>query len=170
MSKIVNAPKIKNAFVVKIRELLEHRAFWLYLLVDEAEKRGLDPKDFASAAITRCGISQGNDLVKKGGTKSLKGLRKTLFTRAARWVFEMDLVENTDDTLYLDFHYCPLVKAWQKAGCTDEEIARLCDIAMCGDHGIGKCFDARLELPKAIAKGDDVCALRYIKDSKQGEK
>lgn len=75
-----------------------------------------------------------------------------------------------DDTLYLDFHYCPLVKAWQKAGCTDEEITRLCDIAMCGDHGIGKCFDARLELPKAIAKGDDICALRYIKDSKQGEK
>ena len=33
-----------------------------------------------------------------------------------------------DGTLYLDFHYCPLVKAWQKAGCTDEEIARLCDI------------------------------------------
>ena len=24
-------------------------------------------------------------------------------------------------------------------------------------------FDARLELPKSIAKGDDVCALRYIK-------
>ena len=37
MSKIVNEPKIKNKFVVKIRELLEHRAFWLYLLVDEAE-------------------------------------------------------------------------------------------------------------------------------------
>ena len=34
---------------------------------------------------------------------------------------------------------------------------------MCGDHGIGSCFDAKLELPKAIAKGDDVCALRYIK-------
>lgn len=39
MSKIVNEPKIKNKFVVKIRELLEHRAFWLYLLVDEAESR-----------------------------------------------------------------------------------------------------------------------------------
>lgn len=167
MSKIVNEAKIKNPFIAKIRELLEHRAFWLYLLVDEAEKRGLDPTDFASAAITRCGISQGNDLVKKGGTKSLKGLKKTLFTKAARWVFEMDVVESTDDTLYLDFHYCPLVKAWQKAGCTDEEIARLCDIAMCGDHGIGKCFDARLELPKAIAKGDEICALRYIKSGSQ---
>lgn len=81
----------------------------------------------------------------------------------------MDVVESTDDTLYLDFHYCPLVKAWQKARFTDEEIARLCDIAMCGDHGIGKCFDAKLELPKAIAKGDDVCALRYIKAMKRGK-
>ena len=80
MSKIVNEAKIKNKLIVKIRELLEHRAFWLYLLVDEAEKRGLDPEDFASAAITRCGISQGTDLQKQSGTKSLKGLRKTLFT------------------------------------------------------------------------------------------
>lgn len=95
MSKIVNEARIKNKLIVRIRELLEHRAFWLYLLVDEAEKRGLDPEEFASAAITRCGISQGTDLQKKSGTKSLKGLRKTLFTRAARWVFEMDLVENT---------------------------------------------------------------------------
>lgn len=41
MSKIINEAKIKNPLVVKIRELLEHRAFWLYLLNDEAEKRGL---------------------------------------------------------------------------------------------------------------------------------
>ena len=70
---------------------------------------------------------------------------------------------NEMDVLYLDFHYCPLVKAWQKAGCSDEEIAQLCDIAMCGDHGIGARFDSVLELPKCIAKGDDVCALRYKK-------
>lgn len=104
MPKIINEAKIKNPLVVKIRELLEHRAFWPYLLTDEAEKRGLDPNDFVSAAISRCGISQGTDLVKKGGTKSLKGLKKTLFTKVARWVFEMDVVESTDNTLYLDFH------------------------------------------------------------------
>ena len=79
-----NEAKIKNKLIVKIREHLEQRAFWLCLLVDEAEKRGLDPNDFAPAAITRCGISQGTDLQKKSGTKSLKGLKKTLFTRAAR--------------------------------------------------------------------------------------
>ena len=75
----------------------------------------------------------------------------------------MDVLESTDDKLSIDFHYCPLVKAWQKAGCTDEEIAMLCDIAMCGDHGIGECYSSVLDLPKCIAKGDDVCSLRYHK-------
>ena len=56
-----------------------------------------------------------------------------------------------------------LVKAWQKAGCGDEEIARLCDIAMCGDHGIGERYNADLILESCIAKGDDICALRYKK-------
>ena len=92
-------------------------------------------------------------------TGSAKGMRD----HCIRLLHEMDVLENTDETLYLDFHYCPLVKAWQKAGCSDEEIAQLCDIAMCGDHGIGARFDSVLELPKCIAKGDDVCALRYKK-------
>ena len=49
------------------------------------------------------------------------------------------------------------------AGCSDEEIAMLCDIAMCGDHGIGECYGSVLDLPKCIAKGDDMCCLRYHK-------
>ena len=163
MSKVINEPKYKNALLQAVRAQLEHRAFWLYLLCDEAKKRGLDPKDFGSAAVKRCGLSQGAELVEKGKTDSLVGLRKTLFTFAAQLVFEMDIVESTDDKLSIDFHYCPLVKAWQKAGCTDEEIAELCDIAMCGDHGIGERYGSVLELPKCIAKGDDMCCLRYRK-------
>jgi hypothetical protein len=27
-------------------------------------------------------------------------------------------------------------------------------------HGIGRCFDARLDMPKAIAKGDDILVSR----------
>ena len=130
------------------------------------KKRGLDPRDFGSAAVKRCGLSQGSDLVKKGKTDSLKGLRKTLFTKPAQLVFEMKILESTDDKLSIDFHYCPLVKAWQKAGCTDDEIAMLCDIAMCGDHGIGECYGSVLDLPKCIAKGDDMCSLRYHKKEK----
>lgn len=161
MSIVRNEARIKNKLIVAVREQLEHRATWLYLLCDEGGKRGLDWKEFGSAAVRRCGLAQGEGLVKKGGTKSLLGLRKTLFSKAAQWVFEMEIKESTDDTLNIDFHYCPLVKAWQKAGCTDEQIATLCDIAMCGDHGIGECYESTLELPKCIAKGDDICALRY---------
>ena len=162
MSKVKNDAKIKNPIIVAVREQLEHRAFWLYLLCDEAGKRGLDWKDFGSAAIRRCGLTHGENLVKKGKTDSLIGLRKTLFTKPAQMVFEMKIRESTDDKLSIDFHYCPLVKAWQKAGCTDE-IATLCEIAMCGDHGIGEQYGAVLDLPKCIAKGDDICALRYHK-------
>ena len=163
MSKVKNEAKSKNPLIVAVREQLEHRAYWLYLLCDEAGKRGLDWSDFGSAAIKRCGLTHGENLVKKGKTDSLVGLRKTLFTKPAQMVFEMKILESTDDKLSIDFHYCPLVKAWQKAGCTDEEIATLCDIAMCGDHGIGEQYGAVLDLPKCIAKGDDICSLRYHK-------
>lgn len=164
MNSIINEPKYKNKLLQAIREQLEHRALWLYLLCDEAKKQGLDPKEFASDAIKRCGLYQGNLLVKKGNTNSLKGLKKTLFTKPAQFVFEMDVLKSNDDELFIDFHYCPLVKAWQKIGCNDQEIAMLCDIAMCGDHGIGTCYDSVLDLPKCIAKGDAICSLRYHKN------
>ncbi len=163
MSIVKNEPKRKNKLLQAIRAQLEHRAFWLYLLTDEAKKKGLDPMEYAPAAISRCGASQGSELVSKGRTSDLTGLKKTLFTLPARLVFEMDIVESTADKLYIDFHYCPLVKAWQNAGCSDDEIAQLCDIAMCGDHAIGKQYGSTLELPKCIAKGDEICALRYNK-------
>ena len=72
---VVNEPKIKNPLIVAIREQLEHRALWMYLLCDEAKKKGLKPEEYAPAAIKRCGLYQGANLVEKGGMgQSLKGL------------------------------------------------------------------------------------------------
>ena len=36
MSKVINEAKVKNPLIVGIREQLEHRALWMYLLQDEA--------------------------------------------------------------------------------------------------------------------------------------
>ena len=150
---IKNEPKIKNPLIVAIREQLEHRALWMYLLCDE---------------VKRCGLYQGANLRKKaGGGDSLKGLKKTLFSKFAQWVFEMDIKRCTDDHLDIDFHYCPLVKAWQKQGCSDEEIKVLCDHAMCGDRGIAESFGCELDLPATIANGDDVCKIRFVRREKQ---
>lgn len=63
MSAIVNEPKNRFPLFVKVREQLEHRALWLSLLVEEAEKRGLDADDFAAEAVKRCGLSQGAGIV-----------------------------------------------------------------------------------------------------------
>lgn len=164
MSKIVNEPRIKNPLIKAIREQLEHRALWMYLLCDEANKKGLESTSYAPEAIKRCGLYQGGLLREKaGGGSSLKGLKKTLFSVFARWVFEMDIKQCNDDHLDIDFHYCPLVKAWQKQGCTDEEIQVLCDQAMCGDRGIAESFGCKLELPQTIAKGDKCCQIRFVR-------
>jgi hypothetical protein len=161
MSKIKNIPKRKNKLIKAIRGLLEHRAAWLYLLLDEAQKRGINTEEFAKAAIRRCGCLQGDELTAAAGTKSLQGLKKTLFTLPAQMVFEMKILASTDDRLDIDFHYCPLVAAWQAHGVTDEEIAKLCDIAMQGDRGIAKSFGCELELGETIAKGYDKCEIRF---------
>ena len=58
---IKNEPKIKNPLIVAIREQLEHRALWMYLLCDEAKNKGLDSKDYAPDAIRRCGLYQGKN-------------------------------------------------------------------------------------------------------------
>ncbi|MDR3264365.1 MAG: L-2-amino-thiazoline-4-carboxylic acid hydrolase [Clostridiales bacterium] len=169
MSEIKNEAHIKNPLVRAVREQFEHRALWLYFLCDEAKRKGLDPDSFAPAAISRCGRFNGANLVKQAQTTSLKGLRRKLFSTPARWMFEIKVRNSTDDRLELDFHYCPLVKAWQKQGCSAEEIGRLCDFAMCGDGGIAEQFGCTLELPQTIAHGDDICAVRFVR-KKEREK
>jgi len=163
MSAITNEARIKNPLIKAIREQLEHRALWMYLLCDEVRKKGLMPEEYAPQAIRRCGLYQGKNLVEKGGTTSLLGLKKTLFSKPAQWVFEMKIKKSTPDALHRDFHYCPLVKAWQKQGCSDEEIEAMCDFAMCGDAGIAESFGGELSLDKTIARGDSLCEIRFDK-------
>jgi hypothetical protein len=160
-SKVVNTPKVKNALIRKVRELFEHRALWMYLLCDEARKQGLPPEKFAPGAIFRCGQYQGGLIVERCGSRSLKSLKKRLFNLPGRLVFEMKVRRLTDDNFDVDFHYCPLVGAWQKQGCSVEEMDKLCNYAMCGDRGIAESFGCELDLRKTIARGDGVCEIRF---------
>ena len=49
---------------------------------------------------------------------------------------------------------------------SDEEIAILCDQAMCGDRGIAESFGCELDLPKTIANGDNCCEIRFVRRNK----
>ena len=43
-----------------------------------------------------------------------------LYNSKGQKVFEMELVENTDDKGILKFHTCPLNEAWKEHGLTKE--------------------------------------------------
>ena len=113
MTRIKNRPKHTNKLLNAVRGLLEHRATWLYLLLDEAEKRGVETEEFARSAIMRCGCFQGKHLADAAGTKA-SGAQENPFTLPARMVFEMKILACDDDRLDIDFHYCPLVAAWRE--------------------------------------------------------
>ena len=157
---IVNESKETDYFVNLSRSHFEHRALWLLLLCREAEKKGLAWEDFALDAIAENGKIDGKALIEKGGP-TMRGLHTTLFTTDTQKIFDMDVKTVTDNELSINFHYCPLVKAWQDQGCTDKEIGRLCDIAMRGDHLIAQSYGGELELPQSIAKGDSKCELHF---------
>jgi hypothetical protein len=167
MSTIRNEARLQGPIITKIRNMFEHRAEWLYLLLDEARKRGLAWNDFAPDAVFRCGRFHGEEMA-RGVTRDegLRALRRKTFSGVGTRVFEMKVKKSTVDELSVEFHYCPLVNAWKKQGATDEEIGSLCDIAMRGDAAIAEAFGARLELGEVIAKGGSTCQLRFIKDVK----
>ena len=161
----------KNGFLVRnLRNFFEHRALWLYFLFDEARKKGTKPETYIPAAIRRCGIYHGmraltgKDIkAEAAGTEggSCRLMQKKLFPSIGKAVFEMEFLALSDDAFDVDFHYCPLVTAWKKQGCTDEEMDKLCDWAMEGDRGIAEAFGCNLELKTTIAKGDGICELRF---------
>ena len=163
MSKISNIPKRNNFLLKSIRGIIEHRATWLYLLLKEGENNGVKWENIGYPAIRACGNMHGKDIVNLSGTHSLKGLKKKLFTIPAQIVFEMKILESTNNKLSIDFGYCPLVAAWQKIGCNDEDIARLCNIAMEGDRGIAESFGGTMKLGETIAKGNKKCQIRFSK-------
>ncbi|WP_297522179.1 hypothetical protein [uncultured Clostridium sp.] len=97
MSKIVNVSKRNNPIIKAVRGTLEHRAVWLYLLLKEAEKKGIQWEDIGYEATKNCGHIQGKELSDLARTQSFLGLKKKLFTLPARMVFEMKIIKATDD-------------------------------------------------------------------------
>ena len=167
MGNLSNNPSIVNdEKTTLVRNAIEHRATWFYLLLKEVEKRGLDLEEVGRAAIYECGCFHGIEKMMKNckDPADLREFLKVFADETGQKVFEMEVLENDEDKLYIDFHYCPLVSAWKKLGATDEEIPLLCDIAMDGDRGICSKFEGyEFNLGKVIAKGEGICEIRIDK-------
>ena len=165
MKKTYSQAEHDQQVVSEVRKAIEHRATWMYLLLKEARDRGLDWYDFARPAIRATGCLGGKKRREKmENPQSMKEFTTVFAGGISRKVFEMEVLAADEESYYLDFHYCPLVSAWEKLGASPEEIEQLCDIAMEGDRGTADEFPAfEFSLGKTIAQGHAVCEIRFDK-------
>ena len=80
--------------------------------------------------------------------------------------FEVEFKTKNEDCLTMEFHHCPLLKAWQDLHFDDATCEKLCDIAMDGDRNIAKAMGFDFHLGKTIAQGHPTCEIMFSKQKK----
>ena len=135
-----NKPTISNYGVDGMRDISARRASTIANMIDEAKKQGLDDS-FARKAIGKYGEDNAREMRKTMKNPDDFCEFASLFgTDHNKDIYEMEVVEKTEEKLEIHFHYCPYVTEWVKQGRTPEEIANLCEVTMEGDHEFAKAF------------------------------
>jgi hypothetical protein len=146
------------------RAQIEHRATWMGLIYDEMVKEGIDAERIIRKAIKRCGNIHGENIKKKcADPRNCADFKGAFLNDLVINTFIMQPHDVDKDNLYIDFHYCALVTAWQKLGFDDKTCELLCDMAMDGDRGIAEALGLKLSLDETIAKGCAECKLHFHK-------
>ena len=96
----------------QMRGAYEHRALWLHYLAEKAVEDGENGP--LHQAIRKCGLYHAD--VRFAPFTSMDDFDEVFQSEPAKSVFEMETIEKDEDTLSIDFHYCPLVEAWKKLG------------------------------------------------------
>lgn len=163
MSKITNFAAVKDNEICNVRRsAFELRARWASGFYEEAKAEGLDLEPIMRKAIFKIGVENGEkDRVKFDKELTAHEYGDYFLKRGVPETFEKTLVKDSKDEYIVDFHYCPLVAAWQKSGLDDETIAKMCDIAMDGDRGTAEALGLGFDIESTIAKGAQVCRLCY---------
>ncbi|MDR1030755.1 MAG: L-2-amino-thiazoline-4-carboxylic acid hydrolase [Treponema sp.] len=155
------APATDELGLVNQRQI-EHRATWMALIYTEMSQAGINPEPIIRRAIRRCGRIQGEGFKQRCGDASdCREFSRVFLPDISVKTFAMHPINAEQDSLAVDFHYCPLVTAWQKLGLSDATCALLCDMAMDGDRGIAEVMGLTLDLHETIAQGFPACTLRF---------
>ena len=86
---IVNKGKDHGPVCDMMREAFGHRAAWLYLLLDEAKKRGHDVEEFARPAIRRMGHIHGGQRFSEEARHDLRLFAREFATEIPMQLFDM---------------------------------------------------------------------------------
>ena len=164
MKEIKNEAKLLDDAVTNARRsAFELRATWMAEFYLEAKKDGIDLEPIMRRAIRKVGSRNGQaELDAQGGDLCVSCFGKN-FMKVPGTTFEMQPTRDENGEFDVDFHYCPLLTAWQKLGLDQETCALLCDIAMEDDRGMSETLGLDFQLPQRISMGDDVCTLCFKK-------
>jgi hypothetical protein len=162
ISKIINKPISGGGIIDLNRSQIEHRALWIAKIYEEMVKSGTDAEGILRRAVRSTGNIHGEIFRSATGNSGVPDdFRKVIYNGVAAKTFDMTAIEAGEKDLSVEFHYCPLVNAWQKIDLSDEVIGLLCDITMEGDRGIADTMGYKLELTDTIATGCPVCKMRF---------
>lgn len=162
-----NIPKITDDQAVNlVRGAMSHRASWMARMYFEMQK--YLPQETAEkivrAAVKSHGYDKATAAVEKvfhGEMPTSEKMSQAVFSDFSKKVFEVDVKALNDDTLQMEFSYCPLLKAWRDMGCSESDCAILCDMAMEGDRGIAAGTGHEFFLGETIAENFPHCQLKY---------
>lgn len=142
------------------RSCFMHRSTWLFMLVDEMKKAGVDYETIARNAVARCGDL---DAHTRYDATTMQELKDKLLDDITLKTMEGNATV-TDDTLDIEFTYCPHLQAWQKLTDDPKMIDLLCDIAMEGDREIFRQHpEWNYELTDRMGAGCKTCKMHITK-------
>lgn len=164
----MNEPKLTDEVTLTLRGLCHKRAIGMYRILENAKKEGITDTAWIWRSLQEYGYDTAENIEKAMKDPSdLKEFAEHFGVGLDRDIYEMETVESTDKKFTLHFHYCPYVQKWNMLNVPDEEMPRLCDLAMQGDHGVGEVFEKKhgikFDLKQTIANGDPVCELCFTK-------
>ena len=168
-SKIVNVSKTEFMPALAYRAAQMTYTKRNYLTKKEAERQGIDLTPVSKAVQKESSVAMAQEIRSRMEDPANVGefIEKMFKGPIGYEAYEVDVVSKSPESADLEYHYCPLVQAWQSLGLSDEEIAQLCDSAMEGDRIMAEEMGYDIDIQKTIANGDGVCKIVYSR-KKQG--
>ena len=151
------------------RGAIGHRATWTGLTYTKACAAGMEKEieQIIRDAIAETGLVQGAEIKAAcSDPENVSCFADTFLTPNVVKTFEVEFKTKNEDCLTMEFHHCPLLKAWQDLHFDDATCEKLCDIAMDGDRNIAKAMGFDFHLGKTIAQGHPTCEIMFSKQKK----
>ncbi len=140
----------------------KNRAMMYYHIFDEMRKEIGEEK--ATEIITRGIYKRGLEIGQQFaayGPSDMNGLKDAFlgFVPDDGKMFQPELLRCDAEGIDIQFHRCPLKEAWQEAGLSDDEVAKMCKIAARVDNGTFEGAGFKFSADTWRPGGDGCCRL-----------